>query len=716
MRRSWFLVAWCVLSTVIFAGMSIQITSESTVVNVQDSVLISVAVVDNETGQTIEKNLTLSADVSVGGFADPEIFFSGVTLKKGKAEIVYIAPSVPGEAVLMLSNAELGIEASYTLLVQEKESLSLISKASLAVFEFVGEVALRKSGQELWNPISKNDRIEEGDEILTMRDSYVILEGMDGVMLTIPPQSQVLFERLRTDGKRMDVSIKVKKGETVSEISRILTGGSKFQVGAGSVVAGVRGTKFAVEAGDTCYVRTFKGEVIAEVGGKVIPIPEGRMGAFTGTSFKILNLDRGLDYYEKTKERIKEKETKKKEAPTKGRQEGAISRASQLVNLGSITKSNTGYMVYSFTPSFKLGPVELGIGINAYQKEITGPLYFGVPPSDPTTPPSTNILSAFNIAWVAYSGKYLDLRYGYMQQYTYGLGLLMKNYTKKYSRAVDVALKLGEGKHVLSVHLPFEALSFVPFEYEQTSPLFFANYTADTGFTWGGPYVSLTGVVDTEEFCNESTPSTAAMGGFSLAVEERLSQGSWGKFVVGAELAGLMDQEQLGYGAFFGAMGNFHTLDWGAGVVYIGEHFVSSYYGSDYEKRRPHRLPDLTDTGTPTWGSLVNIGLTLEPFLKAQANLVNYQSHADISPILSTEALLRLPKIGNFNGLALKLAYLQYKFELKGLDLPTFFNERTYLDLRIGYPISEFQYLVYNIGYDYENDTFQQTISYESSF
>lgn len=700
----------------IFAGVSIKITSDSTIVDVEESLLIALTLVDSETEEIVERDLTLSADVNIGGFADPEIFFSGVSVKKGRAELIYIAPSVPGKAVLTFSNEELGIEASYTVLVREKEKLSLVSKASLSVFEFVGEVALRKSGDELWNPISKNDRVEEGDEILTMRDSYVVLEGMDGVMLTIPPQSQVLFERLRTDGERIDVSIKVKKGEAVSEISKILTGGSKFQVGAGSVVAGVRGTKFAVEAGDTCYVRTFEGKVIAEVGGKVVPIPEGRMGAFVGTDFEILDLDRGLDYYEKTKEHIKEKEKEEGAKPPAEEREEAISRASQLVNLGSIIKGDTGYMVYSLTPSIKIGPVEIGIGINAYQKEITGPLYFGVPPSDPETPPSTNILSAFNIAWLSYKGKYIDFRYGYMQHYTYGLGLLMKNYSKKYSRAIDTTLKFGDGKQTLSVHLPYEILSFVPFEYEQTSSLFFANYTFNTGLTWGGPYLSLTGVADMDELTQETTPSTAAIGGFSLAIEERLFQASWGRLVVGAEFAGLMDQDLLGYGAMFGAIGNIYNLDLGAGILYIGDHFVTSYYGSNYDRRKPDRLPDLTNTGTPTWGSFATMGLTLEPFLKAEVNLVSYQSLSDISPILSSEALLKLPKIANFNGLILKLMYLQYKFEFSGFNMDTFFNDRTYLDLSIGYPINDFQYLVYNIGYDYETDTFQQTISYESNF
>lgn len=133
MKRVWFLTTFVLLTSMIFAGVSIKITSESTIVDIEESLLIALTLVDSETEEIVERDLTLSADVNIGGFADPEIFFSGVSMKKGRAELIYIAPSVPGKAVLTFSNEELGIEASYTVLVREKEKLSGLKSFSFCL-------------------------------------------------------------------------------------------------------------------------------------------------------------------------------------------------------------------------------------------------------------------------------------------------------------------------------------------------------------------------------------------------------------------------------------------------------------------------------------------------------------------------------------------------------------------------------------------------------
>ena len=716
MRKLLIVVLTLVTALPVFAAL-LQISAESTVVGVDDSLILYIKLVDEESGEVLPEDVVLDVSVDIGGFADPEVFFSGLALSQGEAELVYIAPSVPGIATLEFKNADLNVEATYMVQIREKEELALAEKLALKVLEFRGQVALRRAGEEIWNPVKKDDMIYEGDEMLAMKDSYAVLEGKDGILLTVPPETQVLFERLRTDGERMNVSIKVRKGELLSEINRVLTGGSKFMVSAGSVVAGVRGTKFSVEAGENSIVRVFEGVVYAETaGGQIVPISSGNMGVFGTEGFNIASLDRSLDYYEEMLQELESKEEgvteqPPEEQPAEEEKQPAEEEAGPLeeVDFGPVEKGGVSYMIYSFSIPLSFGPFELGIGINAYQKgDITSPLYYGVPPADPDTPDSTSILSAFNIAWLKFETPAFGIRYGYMDEYTYGLGLLLAGYTSQYARAFDV--RLAFGAHQLSVHLPYELLSISPFRLAESSSIYFGNYTFNTGITAGGPYLSVTGVVDMEEL---STPSTAIQGGLSVALEQILVQTGLFNAKAGVEGVVLLDQDTMGYGAMAGVFGNLSKITWGVGTLYAGENFIPSYYNRNYEYNKAHnKLSPLSVSATPTWGWFAQTGLALPPMLEVSVGLKSFTSFAELSPILSAEGSLDLPAIGGFSGLKVGLMYEQIRFNPdKGL-----FNKDTTLSLKFGYPVGGVMYTVYEITYDAEKDEFQHSMYIASKF
>ncbi|MGB9615401.1 MAG: FecR family protein, partial [Fervidobacterium sp.] len=372
----------------------------------------------------------LKAKVTLGGFEKPEVLTKGLSIN-GKVELNFLAPKKVGEVKITFIAQTLDNKTQtkeIMIKVTEKDENEFSDKLKATIESFRGSVAYKKEGKQVWESIKLDTILQEGDEILTLEKAYVIVKFPDGSMTKITENTQVLFEKLRRakDG-RILVSIIIKKGGTYNVVQKMVAG-SSFEVKAGSVTAGVRGTAFELSnVEEKPVLKVWEGEVLAFYDDNfVIPVFEGQQmafGLFTGVIEDITQL------FENTElapllESVPSLEPEMPETPqtpelpkvpeTKPMETSIQPMKAYIPPLGVETAIKDGekYIIYTISPEFTIGPVTLGIGLTAYATEVGGTLYYGLP----TTTPSTNLINMITINYVAFNLGNVYLRYGNMPQ------------------------------------------------------------------------------------------------------------------------------------------------------------------------------------------------------------------------------------------------------------------------------------------------------------
>ncbi|WP_129407899.1 FecR domain-containing protein [Marinitoga lauensis] len=468
------------LSVSLFFG-NFSINVENTTVYAGENVPIEI-----ETDQTTLTHLYV--DVTSGGFDDPLILFDGFDLVDGKAHLTFLAPLIPGDSVITFFNEDRTFEKVLNLKVIE-ESMNL-PETKLIILEKRGNVLYKTPDSDIWDSLSTDTVIQEKSELLTLKDGFVHLkEPSLNIEIKVAADTQLYIKRLRvSESGDIDIEYELKKGATINKIKEILAPGSKYLVGSGSVVAGVRGTEFGFENhnGNT-QIRTFEGTVYTMVNNQLFPVTAGNMFNYSSEQPRpqIQKLDKPLEEYEN--EIIPKKEVKTEEQPsekqqkeTKTEEQPSEKQSKTKANIGNIsfgkqTKGLNSYLVYSFAPNLDFGPFGIGIGFNAYQENIDSPLYYGLPTEEAS--PSENILSALSINYFKLDFPAFYIRYGISPSYTKGLGLFMNNYYVPYSRVLDAELRFSNLQ--LGFHLPYEITSLIPFKYQQSSNIFFGYINAN---------------------------------------------------------------------------------------------------------------------------------------------------------------------------------------------------------------------------------------------
>ena len=153
----------------------------------------------------------------------------------------------------------------------------------LVVKDFSGSVGIKRKGSSEVVAVEIGMKVFPGDEIYTMENSYVQLEGPNGINFFVVPNSVVRLDKFKKKEEDVLIKLKVMKGQTLSKILKKLSASSLVIVEAGGVTAGVRGTIFSMGfEGDSLYLRTFKGRVALNVMGQTTDVEEGKMAVFSG--------------------------------------------------------------------------------------------------------------------------------------------------------------------------------------------------------------------------------------------------------------------------------------------------------------------------------------------------------------------------------------------------------------------------------------------------
>ncbi|MDA3957044.1 FecR family protein [Oceanispirochaeta sp.] len=110
-----------------------------------------------------------------------------------------------------------------------------------SILEYLeGDVLVIRNGEELDGDFGME--LDQGDVILTQKESLAILELEGGRVLKMRENSSLRLENLSRN-----TSLVLQKGSVFSRVDHIING--KFEIRTESVVAGVRGTEFFVSFG-----------------------------------------------------------------------------------------------------------------------------------------------------------------------------------------------------------------------------------------------------------------------------------------------------------------------------------------------------------------------------------------------------------------------------------------------------------------------------------
>ncbi|ABR30204.1 hypothetical protein SU69_01740 [Thermosipho melanesiensis] len=602
-----------------FLTLSTLIFSELTIIPDATQIYIG-----EEVGIKILSDERVYVEFNLGGFEDPEIIFDGTE----KEYVKYIAPLIESSDTLVFKTSK--EEKKITLYFVKKEEKTL-PKAFAKVNDFFGNVAIKK--QDVWEPITTNTIIEEGDEILTMSNSFLEILFPDGSISKIMENSQVFVEKLRYKEK-IDVVLNLKKGENYNIIQKFLVSGSSFKVKTSSVTAGVRGTRFSVINKDgSTNIITFDGVVFAYFNnGKIIPVKQG----FSLSSFeKPTKNTIPENKFEKPKIK-KEEKTKTEEKETKETKSQEI----PPISIEPVNKNGIDYMIYSISPEFNLGIITLGIGFTAYSTEVGGTLYYGLPSSSP----STNIINAFTINSVSLSLFGATLRYGNMFPVSLAMGFTTRDYYNYPAKAFDIAY---ENELIyLFLHLPYELSKIFPFEFNSSDSVFLGEFALKYNLPLIG--TSKIGVSITYDFeasntyvINEATPINSA---FSLFVKKQLID----NVDLGIELS-IENGEKIAYGLFSGIYGKLGFVNITGGIYYHLDGFIPYYFSRNYLYLKNNKsLPSMSNDST--FGYLLGFDFETQ-YAAGRFYLYGFD------PKLEGEGRVIIPSFGAFSGLFVTAYY-----------------------------------------------------------
>lgn len=137
---------------------------------------------------------------------------------------------------------------------------------SATLIDFEGEVLIQKGGENLWLPVEKDIPLEQGDHLKTGAKAFAEILVDDGSQIRMEENSEITLSELSADfqTKSITASVYLWFGRMLSNLTRFAHARSKFEVQTPTVVAGVRGTDFAIEVMDTreSDVGVFDGEVV----------------------------------------------------------------------------------------------------------------------------------------------------------------------------------------------------------------------------------------------------------------------------------------------------------------------------------------------------------------------------------------------------------------------------------------------------------------------
>jgi hypothetical protein len=150
----------------------------------------------------------------------------------------------------------------------------------LCLAEKKGEVTIysrNAKGQVEKRKASPPEALDRFDRIVTGKKAKAFLQFREGGTVEVGPESDVMVAELE-EGTDFKARFLLTLGKVKAAVRKLTTATSKFEVEAGGVVAGVRGTHFEVDHDPEkkqVTAKTYEGEIYAKRGGKTETLKKG---------------------------------------------------------------------------------------------------------------------------------------------------------------------------------------------------------------------------------------------------------------------------------------------------------------------------------------------------------------------------------------------------------------------------------------------------------
>jgi hypothetical protein len=154
------------------------------------------------------------------------------------------------------------------------KDLTVLAEGTGAVENFLGTAEIQKAAGD-WAVSQMGDILEAGDAARTGDDSWLEFRFSDNTLLRLQANSEIVLKSLDNydDGSRRTV-VELREGKVWAVVEE----GAPFEIETPGLVAGVRGTKFRVDApqdDEPALLKTFEGEVAGITGFETFDVNAG---------------------------------------------------------------------------------------------------------------------------------------------------------------------------------------------------------------------------------------------------------------------------------------------------------------------------------------------------------------------------------------------------------------------------------------------------------
>ncbi|MGH7738976.1 MAG: FecR family protein, partial [bacterium] len=132
--------------------------------------------------------------------------------------------------------------------------------------------------------------VHQGQRVVTNKTSSAVLQFFDGSQLTIRPGTDFWLSKLLKPAKHEKIlQFKLLAGYLFAKVTKLASANSSFEINAGGVVCGVRGTEFSMHYDPTdnkLILTVVEGTVYSDIDGKIVPYGIGSRVEFLDGKFQ----------------------------------------------------------------------------------------------------------------------------------------------------------------------------------------------------------------------------------------------------------------------------------------------------------------------------------------------------------------------------------------------------------------------------------------------
>lgn len=156
------------------------------------------------------------------------------------------------------------------------------STGSAVLTSVSGKVTVKRGSKTV--TLHQDSKVHEGETLTTAKDAKATVRLFDGSELQVRSETKVVLDKVQKSGATDKVlRFKLLLGKLLASVQKLASSKSSFEIEAGGVVCGVRGTQYEVDFDGHDHVDLFvhEGNVWANAGGNTFQYGPGGSGHFT---------------------------------------------------------------------------------------------------------------------------------------------------------------------------------------------------------------------------------------------------------------------------------------------------------------------------------------------------------------------------------------------------------------------------------------------------